>query len=134
MVDDRKIVETPIAEVITEGHYGVEAMLDSGAGASVCSPNDFPTIAIDTQSEVAKVYRCADGRELKVFGYRCVKALVGKTQILQIRVTVMDVLGPIIVLSCLVQGGWDLSFGGAPVEVTATHRGTQRRLGLIQRT
>eukprot|EP00971_Amphidinium_carterae_P226140 4485644-Amphidinium_carterae.1 len=74
MVDDGKIVETPIAEVTTEGHHGVEAMLDSGAGASVCSPNDFLTIAIDTQSEVTKVYRCADGRELKVYGYKWVKA------------------------------------------------------------
>eukprot|EP00971_Amphidinium_carterae_P137191 2718588-Amphidinium_carterae.2 len=128
--------ETPVAEVsTTEGHYGVEAMLDSGAGASVCSPNDFPTVAIDTKSEVTKVYRCADGRELRVYGYKRVRALVGKTQqILQIRFTVLDVLRPIIVLSCFVHGGWDLSFGGAPVEGTATHQGTRRRLGLIQRT
>eukprot|EP00971_Amphidinium_carterae_P298420 5929492-Amphidinium_carterae.2 len=110
-------------------------MLDSGAGASVCSPNDFPTIAIHTQSEVTKVYRAC----VKVYGYKWVKAIVGKTQqILQIRltiiiVTVLDVLRPIIALSCLVQGGWDLSFGGAPVEATATHRGTPRRLGLIQK-
>eukprot|EP00971_Amphidinium_carterae_P237217 4708496-Amphidinium_carterae.1 len=34
--------------------------------------------------------------------------------ILHIRFTVMDVLRPIIALSCMVQGGWDLSFGGAP--------------------
>eukprot|EP00971_Amphidinium_carterae_P218189 4331161-Amphidinium_carterae.2 len=92
IVDDRKMVETPVAEVTTEGHYGVEAILDSGAGASVCSPNDFPTVAIDTQSEVMKlimkVYRCADGRELLVYGYKWVKAIVGKTQqILQIRFT-----------------------------------------------
>eukprot|EP00971_Amphidinium_carterae_P259777 5154263-Amphidinium_carterae.1 len=61
-------------------------MLDSGA--SVCSPNDFPTVAIDTQSEVTKVYRCADGRELRAYGYKRVKAIVGKTQqILQIRFT-----------------------------------------------
>eukprot|EP00971_Amphidinium_carterae_P070107 1387223-Amphidinium_carterae.1 len=91
-------------------------MLDSGAGASVCSPNDFPNIAIDTITEVTKSYRCADGRELKVYGYKWVKGVMGKT------------------LSCLVQGGWDLSFGGNPIEATATHRGTQRRLGLIQRT
>eukprot|EP00971_Amphidinium_carterae_P258444 5129537-Amphidinium_carterae.2 len=69
MVNDRKMVEIPVAEVSTkEGHYGVEAMLDSGAGASVCSPNDFPTVAIDTKTEVTKVYRCADGRELRVYG------------------------------------------------------------------
>eukprot|EP00971_Amphidinium_carterae_P194003 3849323-Amphidinium_carterae.1 len=67
-------------------------MLDSGAGASVCSPNDFPTITIDTQSEVTKVHRCADGRELKAYGYKWVKALVSKTQqILQIRFTVLHV-------------------------------------------
>eukprot|EP00971_Amphidinium_carterae_P086488 1711543-Amphidinium_carterae.1 len=79
------MAETPVSEVTAEGHYGVGAMLDSGAGASVCSPND-PTIAIDTQSEVTKVYRCADGgRELKVYGYKWVKAIVGMTQqILQI--------------------------------------------------
>eukprot|EP00971_Amphidinium_carterae_P250458 4972226-Amphidinium_carterae.1 len=65
IVDDRKILDTPIAEVTTDGHYGVKAMLDSGAGASVCSPNDFPNVAIDTHSEVTKTYRCADGRELK---------------------------------------------------------------------
>eukprot|EP00971_Amphidinium_carterae_P351540 6492157-Amphidinium_carterae.6 len=64
--------ETPVAEVsTTEGHYGVEAMLDSGAGASVCSPNDFPTVAIDTKTEVTKVYRCAAARELRVYGYKC---------------------------------------------------------------
>eukprot|EP00971_Amphidinium_carterae_P321252 6385087-Amphidinium_carterae.1 len=79
-IDDRKIVDTPIAEVTTEGHYGVEAILHSGAGASVCSPNGFPNIAINTQSEVTKTYRCADGRELKVYGYKRVKAIVGKTQ------------------------------------------------------
>eukprot|EP00971_Amphidinium_carterae_P038024 747633-Amphidinium_carterae.1 len=95
----------------------------------------IPNIAIDTQSEVTKTYRCADGRELKVYGYKWVKAMVGKTQqILRVRFTVLDVLRPIIALSCLVQGGWDLSFGGNPVEATATHRGTQRKLGLIQRT
>eukprot|EP00971_Amphidinium_carterae_P348120 6490331-Amphidinium_carterae.1 len=104
IVDDRKIVDTPIAEITTDGHYGVEAMLDSGAGASV-------------------------------YGYKWVKAFVGKTQqILQVRFTVLDVLRPITALSCLVQGGCDLSFGGSPVEATATHRGTQRKLGLIQRT
>eukprot|EP00971_Amphidinium_carterae_P185638 3685962-Amphidinium_carterae.1 len=70
IVDDRKIVDTPIAEVTTDGQYGVEVMLDSGTGASVCSPNDFPNIAIDTYSEVTKTYRCADGRELKVYGYK----------------------------------------------------------------
>eukprot|EP00971_Amphidinium_carterae_P173096 3431572-Amphidinium_carterae.1 len=75
IVDDHKMEETPVAEVsTTEGHYGVEAMLDSGAGASVCSPNDFPTVAIDTKSEVTKVYRCADGRELRAYGYKWVKA------------------------------------------------------------
>eukprot|EP00971_Amphidinium_carterae_P275639 5469223-Amphidinium_carterae.1 len=72
-------------------------MLDSGAGASVCSPNDFPNIAIDTHTEVTKTYRCADGRELKVYGYKWVKAVMGKTQqILQVRFTVLDVLRPII--------------------------------------
>eukprot|EP00971_Amphidinium_carterae_P349132 6490861-Amphidinium_carterae.5 len=87
-----------------------------GAGASVCSPTELPSIAIDTKTAVTKVYRCADGRD----GYKWVRALVGKTQqILQIRFTVLDVLRPIIALSCLVQGGWDLSFGGAPVEATA---------------
>eukprot|EP00971_Amphidinium_carterae_P066025 1307887-Amphidinium_carterae.2 len=90
-------------------------MLDSGAGASVCSPTDFPSVAIDTKTAVTKVYRCADGRELRVYGYKWVRALVVKTQqILQIRFTVLDVLRPIIALSCMVQGGWDLSFGGAP--------------------
>eukprot|EP00971_Amphidinium_carterae_P262569 5208316-Amphidinium_carterae.1 len=34
IVDDQKISDTPIAEVTTDGHYEVEAMLDSGAGAS----------------------------------------------------------------------------------------------------
>eukprot|EP00971_Amphidinium_carterae_P086013 1701369-Amphidinium_carterae.1 len=63
-----------------DGQYGVEAMLDSGAGASVCSPNDFPNIAIDTHTEVTKTYRCADGRELKVYGYKWAKAVMGKTQ------------------------------------------------------
>eukprot|EP00971_Amphidinium_carterae_P350957 6491827-Amphidinium_carterae.1 len=96
-------------------------MLDSGAGASVCSPNDFPNIAIDTKTAVTKVYRCAEGRELRVYGYKW------------IRLTILDVLRPIVALSCLVQCGWDLSFGGAPVEATATHRATQRRLGLVQR-
>eukprot|EP00971_Amphidinium_carterae_P241738 4799946-Amphidinium_carterae.1 len=56
-------------------------MLDSGAGASVCSPSDFPKVAIDTKTEVTKVYRCADGRELRVYGYKWVRALVGKTQL-----------------------------------------------------
>eukprot|EP00971_Amphidinium_carterae_P182577 3623458-Amphidinium_carterae.1 len=85
--------------------------------------------------EVTKVYRCADGRELRVYGYKWVRALVGRTQqILQIRFTVLDVLRPVIALSCLVQGRWDLSFGGAPVEATAAHRTNQRRLVLIQRT
>eukprot|EP00971_Amphidinium_carterae_P122041 2416714-Amphidinium_carterae.1 len=84
IVDDRKVVDTPISEVTADGQYGVEAMLDSGAGASVCSPNDFPNIAIDTHSEVTKNYRCADGREKKAYGYKWVKAVVGKThQILQ---------------------------------------------------
>eukprot|EP00971_Amphidinium_carterae_P127504 2526402-Amphidinium_carterae.2 len=69
IVDDRKILDTPIAEVTTDGHYEVEAMLDSGAVASACSPNDFPNVAIDTESEVTKTYRCADGLELKVYGY-----------------------------------------------------------------
>eukprot|EP00971_Amphidinium_carterae_P132504 2624476-Amphidinium_carterae.1 len=32
----------------------------------------------------------------------------------------------------MVQGGCDLSFGGAPVEAAATHRATKRRLGLTQ--
>eukprot|EP00971_Amphidinium_carterae_P314453 6250484-Amphidinium_carterae.1 len=68
IVDDREIVDTPIAEVTADGHYEVEAMLDSGAGASVCSPHDFPSVAIDTESDVTKTYRCADGRELKVYG------------------------------------------------------------------
>eukprot|EP00971_Amphidinium_carterae_P108662 2151362-Amphidinium_carterae.1 len=86
-------------------------------------------------SEVTKVHRCADGRELRVYGYKWVKTIVGKTQqILQIRFTVLDVLRPIIALSCLVQRGWDLNFGGVPIEAMATHRGTQRRLGLIERT
>eukprot|EP00971_Amphidinium_carterae_P201080 3990341-Amphidinium_carterae.3 len=109
MVNDRKMEETPVAEVsTTEGHYGVEAMLDIRRGS------------LDTKSEVTKVYRCADGRELRVYGYKRVKALMGKTQqILQIRFTVLDVLRPIIALSRLVQGGWDLSIGGAPVEATA---------------
>eukprot|EP00971_Amphidinium_carterae_P118414 2346205-Amphidinium_carterae.1 len=60
---EKRSEETPIAAVTTDGQYGVEAMLDSGA--SVCSPNDFPNIAIDTIREVTKSYRCADGRELK---------------------------------------------------------------------
>eukprot|EP00971_Amphidinium_carterae_P150290 2979481-Amphidinium_carterae.1 len=108
--------ETPVAKVSTsEGHYGVEAMLDSGA------------VAIDTKPEVTKVSGCTDGRELRVYGYKRARALVDKTQqILQIRFTVLDVLRPIIALSCLVQGG--VSFGGAPVEATATHRTTQRIL------
>eukprot|EP00971_Amphidinium_carterae_P192056 3810707-Amphidinium_carterae.1 len=33
IVDDRRSAETPIAEVTTDGQYGVEAMLDSGAGS-----------------------------------------------------------------------------------------------------
>eukprot|EP00971_Amphidinium_carterae_P079276 1568550-Amphidinium_carterae.5 len=120
IVDDRQVEETPVAEVSTsDEHYGVEAMLDSGAGASVCiySPTDFPNVAIDTKTAVTvtKVYRCADGENSEC------------------TVTSGSVLRPIIALSCLVQGGWDLSFGGAPVEATATHRTTQRRLGLVQR-
>eukprot|EP00971_Amphidinium_carterae_P118002 2337676-Amphidinium_carterae.1 len=92
----------------TVQHYGVETMLDSGTAG-------------------------VHGRELRVYGYKWVRALVGKTQqILQIRFTVLDVLRPIIALSCLVQGGWDLSFRGEPLEA-ATHRATQRRLGLVQR-
>eukprot|EP00971_Amphidinium_carterae_P040894 803213-Amphidinium_carterae.1 len=37
--------------------------------------------------------------------------------------------------SCKEDGpGWDLNFGGDPVVTLATHRRTQRRLGLVQRT
>eukprot|EP00971_Amphidinium_carterae_P112268 2223791-Amphidinium_carterae.5 len=112
MVNDRRMEETPAAEVsTTEGPYGVRAVLDSGVE-----------------------HRCA-ARMTSLPSLLTPRALVGRTQqILQIRFTVLDVLRPIIALSCLVQGGWDLSFGGAPVEDTAAHRGTQRRLGLIQRT
>eukprot|EP00971_Amphidinium_carterae_P351315 6492049-Amphidinium_carterae.1 len=34
-------------------------MLDSGVGASVCSPNDFPNIAIDTKSIDVQMVRAA---------------------------------------------------------------------------
>eukprot|EP00971_Amphidinium_carterae_P329722 6462365-Amphidinium_carterae.1 len=53
---------------------------------------------------------------------------MGKTQqILQVRFTVLDVLRPIIALSCLVQGGWDLSFGGEPVDASATHKELRKK-------
>eukprot|EP00971_Amphidinium_carterae_P346323 6487699-Amphidinium_carterae.1 len=55
IVDDRCVEETPVSEVSTSDEkYNVEAMVDSGAGASVCSPTDFPTIAIDTPTAVTK--------------------------------------------------------------------------------
>eukprot|EP00971_Amphidinium_carterae_P252622 5015199-Amphidinium_carterae.4 len=51
IVDDRHVEETPVAEVSTsDEYYGVEAILDSGAGASVCSPTDFRNIAIHTKT------------------------------------------------------------------------------------
>eukprot|EP00971_Amphidinium_carterae_P336779 6473325-Amphidinium_carterae.2 len=59
IVDDRCVEETPVGEVSTsDDNYNVEAMVDSGA--SVCSPTDFRTIAIDTQTAVTKPPRCID--------------------------------------------------------------------------
>eukprot|EP00971_Amphidinium_carterae_P154146 3057136-Amphidinium_carterae.3 len=123
---DIKAEETPVAEVSTNDEfYEVEAMMDSGAGASVCSPTDFPSVAIDTKTAVTKVYRCADGRELRVYGCNWIHS---PGCVATHHRVVVSSTGP-----TTGRMGLKLKFGGAPVEAAATHRATKRRLALVQR-
>ena len=92
-------------DVMIGGIHGkkVDLMVDSGAEATVCGPNDFPDFPTQRDGPEVRLH-AADGRALKWYGRKSV-SFEAHGERLQVEFNVVDVARPILSVASMTDNG-----------------------------